>query len=76
VSARSRGPQGTSSGKTAKGPARRPKCPICGKSRSEEFRPFCSKHCADIDLGRWLEGRYAVPGVPAGKDEGEPDDDR
>jgi endogenous inhibitor of DNA gyrase (YacG/DUF329 family) len=33
----------------------------------QEYRPFCSKHCADIDLGRWLGGRYAVPGDPVEK---------
>ena len=26
------------------------------------FAPFCSKRCADVDLGRWLKGGYAVPG--------------
>ena len=50
-------------------------CPTCGKKRSEEFRPFCSKHCADIDLGRWLEGRYAVPGAPAANDESGPEEE-
>ena len=25
------------------------------------FRPFCSKRCADIDLGRWLKESYVVP---------------
>jgi endogenous inhibitor of DNA gyrase (YacG/DUF329 family) len=39
-------------------------CPICGKPVTEEFKPFCSKRCTDIDLGRWLGGRYAVPGEP------------
>lgn len=63
-------------GKGAKGPAKRPKCPVCGKPRAHEFRPFCSKHCADIDLGRWLEGRYAVPGEPLAKDDSETDNDR
>jgi endogenous inhibitor of DNA gyrase (YacG/DUF329 family) len=63
VSARSRAPQG--SGTSTKAPAKRPKCPICGKPRSEDYRPFCSKHCADVDLGRWLGGRYVVPGAPA-----------
>jgi endogenous inhibitor of DNA gyrase (YacG/DUF329 family) len=62
-------------GKSAKRPAKRLKCPICGKSRSEQYRPFCSKHCADIDLGRWLGGRYAVPGEPVAKDEGDNGDD-
>jgi endogenous inhibitor of DNA gyrase (YacG/DUF329 family) len=40
------------------------RCPICGKPRSEKYRPFCSLRCADIDLGRWLKGEYAFPGVP------------
>jgi endogenous inhibitor of DNA gyrase (YacG/DUF329 family) len=38
-------------------------CPICGKPRTEKFRPFCSKRCADIDLNRWFSGVYAVPAV-------------
>lgn len=36
-------------------------CPICGKPGLDRFRPFCSKRCADIDLGRWLNGSYAIP---------------
>jgi len=44
------------------------RCPICGKPTVETYRPFCSKHCADIDLGRWLDGRYAVPGESIGTD--------
>ena len=36
-------------------------CPICGKETRAEMRPFCSTRCADIDLGRWLSGQYAVP---------------
>lgn len=38
-------------------------CPICGKPRQAEYRPFCSKRCADIDLARWLDGAYAIPAV-------------
>jgi hypothetical protein len=37
-------------------------CAICGKPQAAEFRPFCSKRCADIDLGRWLKGNYVIPG--------------
>ena len=37
------------------------RCPICGKSAADQFRPFCSKRCADVDLNRWLKGVYAVP---------------
>jgi len=39
------------------------KCAICGKPAQEGFRPFCSKRCADLDLGRWLNGTYAIPAV-------------
>lgn len=38
-------------------------CPMCGKSTIQAFRPFCSRRCADVDLGRWLTGAYAVPAV-------------
>lgn len=38
------------------------KCPICHKlCADEKYMPFCSKRCADIDLGRWFNGSYAVP---------------
>ena len=35
--------------------------PICGRAPEKEFRPFCSKRCADIDLGRWFNENYVVP---------------
>lgn len=35
-------------------------CPICEKETTYEFRPFCSKRCADVDLNRWLNGSYAI----------------
>jgi uncharacterized protein len=35
-------------------------CAICRRPSVERFRPFCSKRCADIDLGRWLSGGYAI----------------
>ena len=45
---------------------RTPKCAQCHKKPvSPEYRPFCSKRCADIDLGQWLKGGYAIPGAPA-----------
>jgi endogenous inhibitor of DNA gyrase (YacG/DUF329 family) len=37
------------------------KCPVCGKPAELKYRPFCSKRCADIDLGRWLKEGYRVP---------------
>ena len=36
-------------------------CPICRKTTDPKLRPFCSQRCADIDLGRWLTGSYALP---------------
>jgi uncharacterized protein len=36
------------------------KCPICEKSGTVEYRPFCSKRCANVDLGRWLKEGYRV----------------
>ena len=36
-------------------------CPICAKDSDPKYRPFCSRRCADVDLGRWLTGGYAIP---------------
>ncbi|NOX42040.1 MAG: DNA gyrase inhibitor YacG [Alphaproteobacteria bacterium] len=36
-------------------------CPICDKKTDTDYQPFCSKRCADVDLGKWLTGRYALP---------------
>ena len=44
-------------------------CPICKKPKSPDYRPFCSKRCSDVDLGRWLTEGYAIPGPPAEIDE-------
>lgn len=38
-------------------------CVMCGKPSERKFHPFCSKHCADLDLGKWLNGSYAIPVV-------------
>jgi endogenous inhibitor of DNA gyrase (YacG/DUF329 family) len=45
------------------------KCPICGKPTVHAVRPFCSRHCADIDLGRWVSGAYVIAGGQADADE-------
>ena len=42
-------------------PGRTPKCPICSKPAEARWRPFCSKRCSDVDLGRWLGEGYRVP---------------
>ncbi|HZI59436.1 MAG TPA: DNA gyrase inhibitor YacG [Pyrinomonadaceae bacterium] len=41
------------------------KCPTCGKPaewKDNEYRPFCSVRCQLVDLGKWVEGEYRVPG--------------
>jgi len=40
--------------------AKRRSCPICGKPIAAAHRPFCSARCADVDLSRWLGGRYRI----------------
>lgn len=35
-------------------------CPKCGKPSVDTAYPFCSKRCADLDLGAWLNGSYAI----------------
>ena len=52
-------------------------CPICGAPAAGRYRPFCSGRCADIDLARWLNESYRVPGEtverPAESEKVEPD---
>jgi len=50
-------------------------CPTCGEPAAppaapggKSPRPFCSRRCADIDLGRWFQERYAIPAVDAADD--------
>jgi len=38
------------------------KCPQCSKPTEQAYRPFCSKRCADLDLGKWLNEQYVLPG--------------
>jgi len=38
------------------------RCPVCRKPAVQEYRPFCSRRCADVDLARWLRADYALPG--------------
>lgn len=46
-------------------------CPICHKDSHADYRPFCSRRCADVDLGKWLNESYRVPSDEAA----EPEDD-
>jgi len=35
-------------------------CPQCNKPAQTKYRPFCSKRCADVDLGQWLNEGYRI----------------
>ncbi len=49
------------------------KCPICRTRPGDpDYRPFCSKRCADVDLQRWFTGAYAIPVI---QDEAAPEED-
>ncbi len=49
-------------------------CPICDKPTDAKYRPFCSRRCADVDLGKWLTESYSLPSEEV--DESEiPEDD-
>lgn len=39
-----------------------PRCPICDRPARPENHPFCSDRCRQVDLGRWLNGGYVIPG--------------
>ena len=54
--------------------ARQPRaarCSICGAPAEPDFRPFCSRRCADVDLARWLRGAYAIPGQLEADEDGD-----
>lgn len=36
------------------------KCPTCGTPAEKPHTPFCSRRCAQTDLGRWFSGKYGV----------------
>jgi endogenous inhibitor of DNA gyrase (YacG/DUF329 family) len=54
-------------------------CPICRRPATPDYRPFCSRRCANVDLQRWLTGRYAIPAADTDGDDDSlpsvPDDD-
>jgi endogenous inhibitor of DNA gyrase (YacG/DUF329 family) len=37
------------------------KCPSCGSPVDTRYRPFCSRRCAELDLGRWFREDYRIP---------------
>ena len=54
-------------------PTKQPACPICGQPAAQATRPFCSRRCADVDLGRGFSGAYRIPGQPGTEDEKDDD---
>jgi uncharacterized protein len=40
-------------------------CVFC-KARPVDpgWRPFCSERCKLLDLSRWIDGTYGIPGEP------------
>ena len=43
-------------------------CPTCSTPGMRPHIPFCSARCAQIDLGKWLNGDYAIPAHEAEQD--------
>ncbi len=50
-------------------------CPVCKKPTLQDYRPFCSKRCADVDLGRWFTGAYAIPAEDQSPEEADVSED-
>ncbi len=52
--------------------------PAARDGRTNPSFPFCSPACKLVDLGRWLDGSYRIPGPPEsslGRRDGETGDD-
>ena len=47
--------------KILKGHSQKGVCPLCQKPAETLHRPFCSRRCSQLDLGKWLTGDYAIP---------------
>ena len=54
-------------------------CPNCGKPsewQDNPHRPFCSERCKLVDLGKWVNEEYRVPGKPVQDQPDEAPEDR
>lgn len=67
---------GAGAGDAAAGDRIKARCPICRAPTSAAYRPFCSKRCADVDLGRWLTGSYAISSSADDEEDGLPSGDQ
>ncbi|MHB8530673.1 MAG: DNA gyrase inhibitor YacG [Caulobacteraceae bacterium] len=52
-----------------------PRCPVCRKPADPAYRPFCSRRCSEVDLQRWLTGRYVLSGDSEDEGESPPPED-
>jgi len=53
-------------------------CPVCNlkfEVDASPAKPFCSKRCQTIDLGRWLDESNSLPHLPDPEEDEKPDDD-
>ncbi len=48
-----------------------PQCPMCKRPAEADYKPFCSRRCADLDLQKWLTGAYAIPAAEDDDGDGE-----
>lgn len=58
---------------------RPPACPQCSDAvptrvAGDAF-PFCSARCQLLDLGKWLDGDYSIPGPPSDDEFSQDEDD-
>ena len=53
------------------------KCPSCRRETTRDgnnkFFPFCSSRCQLVDLSKWLDEKYRIPGEPVDPDEIDPE---
>jgi endogenous inhibitor of DNA gyrase (YacG/DUF329 family) len=50
---------------SAERPAGPVTCVYCRRRPVEQaWRPFCSDRCRLLDLARWADGSYSIPGAP------------
>ena len=54
--------------KIVKGHSQKAACPLCEQPAKAPHTPFCSRRCAQLDLGRWLTGEYTIPAHEAMED--------
>lgn len=48
------------------------RCPTCRREVPADVgrcRPFCSDRCKLLDLGKWLDGAFVIPGEAATDDD-------